>query len=118
MNTILENSTVGIVFVKDRKQVWANARMADIFGFAVEECRNQSTRMYYLSEADFNALGQDGYATIAEGGRYISERQMRHKQRGAIWVRLSGKAVDTQDSAWRAASSWRPVCLPRHAKAS
>ena len=96
MNTILENSSVGITFIKERHQIWSNQRLAEMFGYALSEIVNQSTRMFYVSAADFDALGQEGYAEIASGGRYISERKMQHRQGHTVWMRLSGKAVDRQ----------------------
>jgi len=94
MNTILENSSVGITFVKGRNQVWANQRMAEIFGYRMDELQNQSTRKFYPSEREYDEVGQSGYAAIERGERYVSERQMVTKHGQLIWVRISGKAVD------------------------
>jgi PAS domain S-box-containing protein len=69
MNTILENSSVGIAFLKGRNQVWANARMAEMFGYSMLEIVGRSTRMYYPSDEAFEALARDGYSTINRGER-------------------------------------------------
>jgi diguanylate cyclase (GGDEF)-like protein/PAS domain S-box-containing protein len=96
LNTILENSSVGIVFTKDRVQVWANGRMAEMFGYHLQDIQGQSTRMYYPSQLAYEDMGGHGYATLARGERYTTEQVMLHKDGHNIWVRISGKAVDSQ----------------------
>ncbi len=97
MNTILENSSVGIIFVKGRIQIWANARMAELFGYSMLEIVGHSTRMYYPSSEAYEALGHNGYAAIQRGERYIEEQPLLHKQGQLVWVRMSGKAVDSDN---------------------
>ncbi|CAG0966428.1 hypothetical protein RHDC4_01007, partial [Rhodocyclaceae bacterium] len=61
LNTILDNSSVGITFVKDRHQVWANTRMAELFGYSLAEMENQSTRLFFLSDDAYAELGREAY---------------------------------------------------------
>jgi len=93
LSTILDNSSVGISFVKDRRQIWANRRMAEVFGFSLEEMSGLETRQLFLSEEDYEALGQQAYPQLHAGQRYTVEQLMRHRDGHALWVRISGKAV-------------------------
>ncbi len=93
LSAILDNSSVGITFVKDRIQVWSNSRMADLFGYSQDEMKNKSTRMFYTNDDNYEALGRAAYNTLAMGARYVVEQKMLHKLGFEIWVRMSGQAI-------------------------
>ncbi len=97
LGTILDNSSVGITFVRKRQQVWANQHMSEMFGYTLEEMENQSTRMFYPTQQAFDELGQTGYAVLAAGRTFATEVQLQHKNGSLLWVSLSGKAVDAHD---------------------
>jgi len=97
LGTILDNSSVGITFVRKRQQVWANQHMSEMFGYTLAEMENQSTRLFYPSEQAFEQLGQAGYAALASGGTYTTEIELQHKNGALLWVSLSGKVVDVND---------------------
>jgi len=99
LNTILDNSSVGISFVRDRRIVWANLRMGELFGYALEEMVGQNTRDFYPSQASFDALGEQYRQAMATGDRYIVEQPMRHKDGRDVWMRVSGKVVDPDNPA-------------------
>ena len=93
LNAILDNSSVGICFVRDRAVIWANKRMAELFGYSIEEITGQSTRMFYDSSDSYEHLGREAYAILTEGKRYVSEQIMCHHDGHPIWVRMSGTAI-------------------------
>jgi diguanylate cyclase (GGDEF)-like protein/PAS domain S-box-containing protein len=99
LNTILDNSSVGVAFVRDRHLVWANLRMGELFGYSVEEVKGQSTRVFYPTQESFDTLGEKSQATLASGNRYIVEQPMRRKDGKDTWMRLSGKLVDHTNPA-------------------
>ena len=79
LDTILDNSSVGISFVKDRQQRWANRRMSQMFGYTLAEMKNKSTRMLYVSQEDYETVGKQAYRILASGKRYNEERKMLHR---------------------------------------
>ena len=93
MGIILDNSSVGICLVRDRLQVWGNRRMGEMFGYPPETLNGQSTRLYYASQADFEALGREAYPLLDRGERYTAERSMLAADGRLVWVRLSGQAI-------------------------
>ena len=99
LNTILDNSSVGITFVRDRKQILSNRRMSDMLGYSVQEMENQSTRMFYVSQASYEELGQKGYDCLARGERYTTEQVMQCKDGSPIWMRISGNLIDHKNPA-------------------
>ena len=104
LNTILDNSSVGITFVRERRQVWANRKMAELFGYEFGEMTNIKTRMFFASDDDYKSFGREAYGALARGGQYTAERRMLHRDGRRIWMRMSGKAIDpvraTAGSIW------------------
>lgn len=93
LKIILENSSVGIVFVKERIINWSNSRMCEIFGYNQTQITNKSTKMFYANDSEYECLGRNAYGVLATGKRYTVEQKMRHKDGFEIWVRMSGQSV-------------------------
>jgi PAS domain S-box-containing protein len=91
---ILENASVGITLVRERRQIWANRFFHEIFGYAPGELDGLSTRVFYLSDEDFERLGAEAYPILARGDAFRTERRMRRKDGREIDVCLSGRAID------------------------
>ena len=99
LNTILDNSSVGITFVRDRRQILSNRRMSDMLGYSAQQMDNQSTRMFYASQEAFEELGQKGYDCLVRGERYTTEQEMRCKDGSFIWMRISGSLIANKNPA-------------------
>lgn len=96
---VLENTIVGVSYMQDRRFLWANARMAQIFGYEPGELDGEPVRRLYASQDDFDDVGRlmgaakhDGFVT--------HERGMACKDGTLIWCRISGRRLsrDTSDS--------------------
>lgn len=94
LNTILDNSSVGITLVNDRQITWASRRMGQLFGYSAEEMTNKSTALFYVSQEAYEALGKQAYVHLQRGEQYSTEQEMRHRDGHSIWMRISGNAVD------------------------
>ena len=101
---ILDNASIGITFVKDRTQIWANPKMAEMFQYSLEEMENQSTRMFYPSDNAYERNGQLVYPVLERGEVFATEIEMMKKDGTIFWTRLSGKAVSADN--YRAGSIW------------
>jgi diguanylate cyclase (GGDEF)-like protein/PAS domain S-box-containing protein len=97
-NAILENVLIGIVFLKERRILRCNQRFEEIFGYAQGELLNQSTRVLFLNDADFEA-GAAPYPQLWAGETYRVERRHVRKDGGVIWCSVSGRAVNPSDPA-------------------
>lgn len=91
-SVVLENTIVGISYMRQRRFVWANARMAEIFGYAPGELDGQPVRMLYATQEDYEDVGQrmDG-ATL--DAFVTHERGMACKNGQLIWCRISGRVL-------------------------
>ncbi len=97
LQSILDGASVAITFVRSRRQVWANKRMGELFGYSSDEMDNQSTRMFYSSQKEYDAFGVRAYPALMRGETYQAEAEMRHHDGHAIWINISGKAISPDD---------------------
>ncbi|MBF0559567.1 MAG: PAS domain S-box protein [Nitrospirae bacterium] len=93
-NAILENALVGIAFLKDRRFVWINSKMEQMFGYPMSEISGLTTEMFYPSHESYEQLGSEAYPVLAAGGTYYCERKMKRKDGSLFWCSISGKTID------------------------
>ncbi|HEY5900292.1 MAG TPA: PAS domain S-box protein [Burkholderiales bacterium] len=90
---ILDNATVGIVFLRERSFQRCNPRFEQMFGWGPGELIGQSTRAIYASDADHQA--DDAFYADLQSGHSISvERRYRRKDGSLFWCKIVGKAID------------------------
>ncbi|MCX7171365.1 MAG: PAS domain S-box protein [Proteobacteria bacterium] len=93
---VLENAIVGVSYMIERRFIWANARMATIFGYQDGELTGQSVRMLYLNEEDYQAVGSM-FSNFAQHNAYTHERALVRKDGSLIWCLVSGRMIDAND---------------------
>lgn len=89
---VLNNAIVGLSYMFERRFLWSNGRMAEIFGYRDGELTGQDVRILYATDDDyaevgqlFRSLGRDRYCT--------HERAMVKKGGELIWCLISGRQV-------------------------
>jgi PAS domain S-box-containing protein len=93
LDLVFENAVTGIAFTKDRVIERVNRRFAEIFGYGKAELAGQSTEIIHPTKEDYEKLGRDANAELAQGRVYQIDTQFRCKDGSLIWVHLAGKAV-------------------------
>ncbi len=93
---VLENTIVGISYMQQRRFLWANARMAQIFGYEPGELDGQPVRMLYVTQEDYDKVGAM-YSSVLRTDFYTHERAMACKNGDLIWCRISGRLIDPHD---------------------
>ncbi len=91
---ILNTSSVGICFVKDRKLCWANPAFELIFGYEAGSTMNMETAQFYYDDESYASVGEVGYSTIEAGVIYSQDMTMKKKDGSLIWINLVGQAVN------------------------
>lgn len=95
---VLENTIVGVGYMQDRKFLWANARMAEIFGYQPGEMAGMAVRHLYASIEDYEDVGR--LMAQAQPEVFVThERAMACKDGSLIWCRISGRAIH-RDAPW------------------
>ena len=94
---ILENTGVGISFVQNRQQKWANTTFGEIFGYKPEEMIDVSTSICYPSPEEYEQFGNEAYPVLAAGNTFTKSLQMRRRDGTLFHARLTGKAINSED---------------------
>ena len=91
---IVDNATVGIELIRNRRIESCNLGMAEMLGYSVSELCGSSTRIKYLSDAAYAELGASAYAVLQAGRSWIGDVEWVRKDGEHIWCRLHGKSVE------------------------
>lgn len=93
-NAILQNKLVGIVTVRDRIIIWANAAFAQMLGYTPGELAGASTRKSFPSNEAYLAFGDIAYPALSSGSLFRSQIEFVRKDGASIWVDVSGSMLD------------------------
>jgi PAS domain S-box-containing protein len=96
LNSIFENSMVGIMLIKgDRIITRCNQRLADFMGYeSPEEMNGLNTRILHPSEKQYLNIGESFFATLNDGRQVQQEIQLRKKDGSTLWCNILGQALD------------------------
>ena len=92
---ILENRLVAIATVCNRKIIWANLAYETLFGYSKDELIGVTPRQLYLSDADYQSVG-DAYATIGNNEIVRSQHEFVRKDGRHIWVDMRGSLLNKE----------------------
>jgi diguanylate cyclase (GGDEF)-like protein/PAS domain S-box-containing protein len=92
---IFDNAMIGIAYSRNRVIVRCNPRVEEILGYGPGELVDKSTRIYYASDEEWNAMGPR--IAKADADRQTFEDEVRFCRRDGtpIWVHVIGRTVDT-----------------------
>jgi len=93
-NLILENSTLGIAFVRKRVFEWANSRTAELVGRPLQEILGRPTRILYPDDASYEEMGRTTYPNMREGVRADLTWQLVRGDGKLFWCRMIGRPLD------------------------
>ena len=93
-NLILENSTLGIAFVRKRVFEWANSRTGEILGRPMGEVLGAPTRVVYPDEASFQEMGRTTYPAMSRGEKTDTTWQLVRGDGSLFWCRMIGRPLD------------------------
>ncbi len=91
---IVDNATVGIEMIRNRRIESCNLGMAEMLGYSVSELCGAPTRIKYVSDAAYAELGAGAYAALQAGKSWIGDVEWVRKDGEHIWCRLHGKSVE------------------------
>jgi diguanylate cyclase (GGDEF)-like protein/PAS domain S-box-containing protein len=86
---------VGILLLRERRIVRCNPRINEMFGYQSGEVLGRSSRIFYVSDTDYQSVGEI-YPIIAAGGTHRREQWLRRKDGSTFWALISGRYIDIQ----------------------
>lgn len=94
---IFDNATTAIFLVKDRAIQRCNRRLEELLGYEPGELNGQLTRVYFPSDAAWEAFGEAAYARIGAGEGFVADTEIMRKDGSLIWTTAFGTAIDPAD---------------------
>ena len=97
IQSIFRSAPIGIGVVVNRFLKQVNPQFCQITGYAAGELVDQSARMLYPSDTDYEYVGQEKYAQIQRNGTGTVETRWKRKDGVIINVLLSSTPIDLND---------------------
>ena len=97
LRSIFRAAPTGIGMLCNRIIKQANDRICEMTGYSSEELLGQSAKMLYLTEEEFELVGQEKYAQISRQGTGNVETRWQRKDGEVIDVQLSWAPIDPED---------------------
>ena len=93
---IFDTASIGIILVKNRLILELNNKVCSIFGYEYNELLNQSTRLFYKNDEDFDVVKKE--YEILKDGKIASWEQLFLKKDGSSFLaRITMQAIDFAD---------------------
>lgn len=96
-SALLDNSEIGIAFVKNRVVQTSNAGMQKILGYSSEEMKGMPTRNFYQSQAEYEAIGKALQHTSIDGKVFIADLQFVRKDGSKVWCSFHAKSMSAPE---------------------
>ena len=96
LKSIFRAAPIGIGLVSNRILKQVNDRICEMTGYSRKEMVDQSARMLYPTDEDFEYVGREKYAQIAEKETGTVETRWKRKDGKVIDVLLSSTPVDLE----------------------
>jgi PAS domain S-box-containing protein len=97
LRSVFSAAPIGIGSVTHRIITFVNERMCTMVGYSAEELVGQSSRILYETQAEFERVGNEKYADIADHGTGSIETRFKHKNGRIINILLSSTPIDCSD---------------------
>ena len=97
LKSIFRAAPTGIGMVVDRVIKQANDRLCEMTGYSREELLEKNARILYLTDEDFEYVGQEKYKQISERGTGTVETRWQRKDGKVIDILLSSTPIDLYD---------------------
>ncbi len=96
-DTILDNSLVSIVLIRNRQIEWVNGFTQTMFGYAAEEVIGRNTEFIYVNHQDYLRVAEEAGPVLSLGETYSAEYAYKRKDGKIIWGVISAKALNPED---------------------
>ncbi len=94
VSLIVDSAPVGILLIKDRRVLRANAKAEELLGYEPGQAVGRSARDWYVCQEDYDKVGREMYADLAAGKVHRGEMQARRQDGSQFWVRYSSRRLE------------------------
>jgi diguanylate cyclase (GGDEF)-like protein/PAS domain S-box-containing protein len=94
---ILNNSIIGIAYLKHGVFVRINNKLENLLGYAHNELCGSPFSLIHPNFQEYQTLEQRAFPLFRQGKEYDAEHLLQAKNGDLFWSRIVGKAVDAND---------------------
>ena len=91
---VLDTLPVGVAFVERRVIVRCNRRLEQMLGYAPGELQGKPTRVWYSSDEQWDAAGEEAYRRLASGEIIEGDSRLVRRDGSRFWCRALGRSLD------------------------
>jgi PAS domain S-box-containing protein len=96
--SVINNAPIGICLSKQRKIVFCNFQMANLFRYKPQDLIEKSFSVLYPSTKEFERNGAQILVEIGKYGKYQDERIMRRIDGELFWCHVIGASFESDES--------------------
>jgi len=111
-------SDVGVAYLRQGRIERANAALARLTGYSVDELAQLPLAALFEDEASFQLLSQQQRAALQSAGIWRGERWLRRRDGRLVWVQVSKRRVDEGGGQGGIISSYVDIDERRRARES
>lgn len=93
LQTIFRAAPIGIALISDRTITWANDGLCFLTGRTTKELKENSTRIFYASDGEFDRVGRVHYGELMQAGKAVIETQFQHKDGRILDILTSSSLI-------------------------
>ncbi|MDB5793208.1 MAG: Diguanylate cyclase [Massilia sp.] len=94
---LMNNSSLAIMFTREKRIRRCNPGFRAMFGYEPGECEGLQVARLHPSPGDFERIAGAAYPLFAQGGTYQAEAQLVKKDGTPIWGKVIGYPVNPDD---------------------
>jgi diguanylate cyclase (GGDEF)-like protein/PAS domain S-box-containing protein len=92
---LLDGTTIGVMLTRDHLCCRINPRGAAMFGYQPDELTDASPRLLFADDASYQHFLDSALPPLRQGERFSAEWEMRHRDGHPLYIRFSGRHVET-----------------------
>ncbi|MFC5512297.1 EAL domain-containing protein [Massilia jejuensis] len=94
---LMNNSSLAIMFTREKRIRRCNAGFLAMFGYEPGECEDLPVQRLHPSQDDFDRIAGAAYPLFEQGRTYQAEAQLAKKDGTLIWGKMIGYPVNPDD---------------------
>ncbi len=96
MSNILRASSVGLSLAINRKIIWANEAMEELFGYSYDEYHNQDTKILYADDLEYQRVGKLVYEKLQKNKPVRINTKFKRKDGSIFYGRYKINFIDPE----------------------
>ncbi len=95
---ILNSTSVGITFMKNKRLLWANPAFDEMFGYDTGATQGLEVESLYADSETCRVVGDSGSVSLESGCMFSHDFMMKKRDGAVIWCNLVGHGINPDDA--------------------